>query len=321
MKRGFVYLFALSALLAMPSVAGAAKWNGVVVAKDGARQAFVTTSRGGTMRTVRAPARFASLRIGAKVVVRGLRLSDGTFRSQAVRRIGRSRLALLDAVVVRQNGNRGRTILSGGGTVFSMRGGEHHEPGDELQCLVKVKSHHLRAVDCEDTGHADAMKLEGIFLDAAEGVLRIAVLKRGLVIVKVPDGVEVPAYEPGDLVVLLVSVGEDGSFTLVSSRGDVGKDDDDGGVQYDDDGVSVVGMYKGVEAGLVYVRPEEGAKVACLVPEGADLNAFVLYEHVEMHCTLVEGKLVLASLESETASWPVDPDEPGEEEPDEEPEV
>ena len=177
MKRGFVYLFALSALMAMPSVAAAAKWNGVVVAKDGARQAFVTTSRGGTMRTVRAPARFASLRIGAKVAVRGLRLSDGTFRSQGVRKLGRSKLALLDAVVVRQNGNRGRTILSGGGTVFSMRGGEHHEPGDELECLVKVKTHHLRAVDCEDKGHADAMKLEGIFLDASEGVLRIAVLE------------------------------------------------------------------------------------------------------------------------------------------------
>lgn len=301
--------------MALPSVTAAAKWNGVVVAKDGARQAFVTASRGGTMRTVRAPGRFGSLRVGAKVAVRGLRLSDGTFRSQSVRKLGRSKLALLDAVVVSQRGNRGRTILSGGGTVFSMRGGEHHEPGDEVECLVKVKSGHLRAVDCEETGHADAMKLEGIFLDASDGVLRIAVLKRGLVIVNVPDGVEVPAYEPGDLIVLLVSIGEDGSFTLVSSRGDVGEDDDDGGVEYDEDGVVVVGMYKGVEAGLIYVRPEEGAKVACLVPEGADLSGFVLYEEVEMECTLVEGELVLASLESETASWPVDPEEPADEEP------
>jgi hypothetical protein len=307
MKRGLVYLVALSALMALPSVAGAARWNGVVVAKDGARQAFVTASRGGTVRTVRSPARFASLRIGAKVAVRGLRLSDGTFRSHSVRKIGRSKLAFLDAVVVRQRGNRGRTILSGGGTVFSMRGGEHHEPGDEVECLVKVRNGSLKAVDCDETGHADAMKLEGIFLDASEGVLRIAVLKRGLVIVNVPDGVEVSAYEPGDLIVLLVSIGEDGSFTLVSSRGDVGKDDDDGGVEFDEDGVVVVGMYKGVEAGLVYVRPEAGVKVACLVPEGADLSAFVLYEEVEMQCTLVEGDLVLASLESETASWPVDP--------------
>lgn len=187
-----------------------------------------------------------------------------------------------------------------------MRGGEHHEPGDEVECLVKVKSGHLRAADCEDTGHADAMKLEGIFLDSSDGVLRIAVLKRGLVIVNVPDGVDVSAYEPGDLVVLLVSIGEDGSFTLVSSRG---------GVEYDEGGVVVVGMYKGVEAGLVYVRPEEGAKVACLVPEGADLSDFVLYEEVEMHCTLVEGELVLASLDSETASWPVEAEEPADEEP------
>ncbi|HYM64051.1 MAG TPA: hypothetical protein VES61_05170 [Gaiellaceae bacterium] len=309
MKRGFVYLVALAALMALPSVAAAAKWNGVVVAKDRARQAFVTASPGGTLRTVRAPARFGSLRVGAKVAVRGLRLSDGTFRSRSVRRLGRSKLALLDAVVVRQRGNRGRTILSGGGTVFSMRGGEHHDPGDEVECLVRVKAGHLRAVDCEETGHADAMKLEGIFLDASDGVLRIAVLKRGLVIVNVPDGVEVPTYEPGDLVVLLVSIGEDGSFTLVSSRGDVGKDDDDGGVEFDDDGVVVVGMYKGVEAGRVYVRPDEGAKVSCVVPEGADLSGFVLYEEVEMHCTLLEGELVLASLESETASWPVDPEE------------
>jgi len=313
MKRGFVYLVALSALLALPSVAAAAKWNGVVVAKDGARHAFVTASPGGTMRTVRAPARFGSLRVGAKVAVRGLRLSDGTFRSRSVRRLGRSKLALLNAVVVRQRGYRGRTILSGGGTVFSMRGGEHHEPGDEVECLVRVKAGHLRAVDCEQTGHADAMKLEGIFLDASAGVLRIAVLKRGLVIVNVPDGVEVPTYEPGDLVVLLVSIGEDGSFTLVSSRGDVGKDDDDGGVEFDDDGVVVVGMYKGVETGRVYVRPDEGAKVSCLVPEGADLSGFVLYEEVEMHCTLLEGELVLASLESETASWPADSEETEEE--------
>ena len=50
------------------------------------------------------------------------------------------------------------------------------------------------------------------------------------------------------------------------------------------------------------MRPEEGAKVSCLVPEGADLSGFVLYEEVEMHCTLVAGELVLASLESESAS-------------------
>ena len=71
-----------AALAAVPGMAQAAGWKGVVVAKDPARKVVVTASQGGTVRTVRAGARVA---VGARVTVQAAAMADGTFRGQQMR--------------------------------------------------------------------------------------------------------------------------------------------------------------------------------------------------------------------------------------------
>jgi hypothetical protein len=311
MRRSLILALTLLVVAAVPTAASAAEWRGVVVAKDSGRHALVTSSRG-KVRTLRAPGRFDGVRVGHRVAARGTRLADGTFRSRGLHRIGRAHTVLLHVTVVKQQGRRGRTIVSGGGTVFAIRGGDEHEVGDELDCRVEIKRNgRLKALDCEEAGHADVLELEGIFLDAGEGVLRLAVLRRGLVVVTVPDGVELPEYEPGDLIEIIVSVGPDGSFVLVSAQHDEGEHEDDDGVEHRDDGLVVEGVLVGVADGVVQVSPGEGATaLSCAVPEGADLSAFAPGDEVRMRCEYEDDDtLVLVKLRSETALWPSE-DEP-----------
>lgn len=299
MKRGLVFALAFAVVATAPTAASAAKWRGVVVAKDPGRKVVVTASRG-TMRTLRAPGRFQALRIGNRIVARGVRLADGTFRSQGVRRVGRSRAARLHVTVVKQQGNMGRTIVSGGGTVFALRGGRHYEVGDELDCLVRINPvGRLHALACDEIGHASSLELEGIFLDASDGLLRLAVLHRGLVTVTVPDDVELPDYEAGDLIEILVSVEEDGSLTLVSSQGDEGERHDGDGVDFHDGMLIVEGTYVGSVDGSVSVQPgDDAAPVSCLVPESADLSGFSAGDEVRLRCLLVDGAYQLDRLKS-----------------------
>ncbi len=326
MRRGLVLGLTLLVGAVLPTAASAADWRGVVVAKDSARDALVTSS-GGTLRTLRAPGRFSSVRVGSRIAARGARLADGTFRSRGLQRIGRRETAVVHVTVVRQQGNRGRTIVSGGGTVFALRGGDEHEVGDELDCIVEIKpSGRLKALDCEETGQADVLELEGIFLDAGEGILRLAVVKRGLVVVTVPDGMELPEYEAGDLIEIVVSVDAEGSFVLVAAQYDEGKDDDGDGVEHDDDGLVVEGVLVGIVDGVVEVSPGEGTTaVSCVAPLEADLSAFEAGDEVRMLCAYADDDtLVLVKLKSESARWPAEDEheclaegcEPGEEEPD-----
>jgi hypothetical protein len=72
MRRALIVAAALAALVAVPTGA-AASFTGVTVAKDAKRKAAVVVS-GRLVRTVRAQSRFAGLRVGQQITVRGSRL-------------------------------------------------------------------------------------------------------------------------------------------------------------------------------------------------------------------------------------------------------
>ena len=88
MKRFLAIATFATAAVMLTGTAGAATFKGVVVSKDAKRKALVTASPG-AVRTVRAPARFAHVKVGQRVAGNARRLSDGTFRAQSLRIVGR----------------------------------------------------------------------------------------------------------------------------------------------------------------------------------------------------------------------------------------
>lgn len=316
MKR-FALLFAAAVaviVIALPATAGAATFRGVVIAKDSARKALVTASGNGTVRTVRVHAGFKRIAVGRLVVVRAAKLPDGTFSASSVKRLGKTRRAHVRGTVVRKLG--ARLIMSAGGSVFALRirgktgaseGAGGLQPGDKVDCDAKLKNGGLEAGanDIDEIGHDDQLVLEGIYLNTAEdGTIELAVVHRGRVFVTVPEGMDVPAFSPGDEIALEVTINADGSFTLVNAD-----NEDDGGDDSGDDGggiskeeFSVVGILASVTAQAVAVKVEGHVEpVRCDVPAEFDLAGFAAGQRVYMSCKYTDGHFVLLMLKQKDA--------------------
>src|SRR4029079_19230870 len=155
-----------------------------------------------------------------------------------VRRIGKARGTHVRGTVVRQLA--GRLVMSAGGSVFALRlagkqgasEGSGLSPGDRVDCHVRFKGGNpeTRNGDVDKIGHDGQLVLEGIYLSTDEnGTIELAVIHKGRVFVSVPADVEVPDFQAGDEVALVVTVEDDGSFTLVKgeSENEPGDGDDD----------------------------------------------------------------------------------------------
>lgn len=309
-KRSLL-LAAVVTAAAIPGTAGGANWKGVVIAKDPARKAVVTASPTGVVRTLRAPGKVRALRIGQRLVVRGRALADGTFAARRVRVVGRARAARVRAVVVEHQVKRARLIVSAGGTVFALRWGrvralaaaqaEILQPGDQIVAQVAVEPGAVPAAEqVQEVGHVDLLELEGIFLEASETTLQLAIVHRGRVDIALPAGTSLPELTAGDEVALVVSVGEDGAFALVAIQTDEGEDADGHGVDLDEEEeeIEVDGVVTSLDP--LTVLPGDGATpVVCEAAEGVSLAGVDLGDVVEIECELVDGRFVLAELEVE----------------------
>jgi hypothetical protein len=234
--------FAIAAIAAVYAApAGAATWQGVVVAKDPSRKAVATASPGGVVRTVRAPGRFAGLRIGRRFVVRARPLGDGTFAAAGLRALRPARAARVRAVVVQHRA--GRYLVSAGRSTFALRSGARSlaatsssRPGDVIDAVVSIAQGGLTATQVTTVGRVATVRIEGIVVEASPTTIRLVVARAGFVTVTVPAGLthRIVAF---DQVELRVAVGVDGSFTLVSGRieADQADDDDDDDDEDDDD--------------------------------------------------------------------------------------
>ena len=304
MRRILVALAATAALALPASAAAGTSWSGVVVAKDGARKAVVTASAGGKLRTLRAPGRYGSLRVGQRLSVGAAALADGTFHAQRVRVTGRVAKARLSAVLVRYQRGLGRYVVSGGGTVFALRAravrrtagaGDQPKPGDRIAADVSISGGTVSTTGVTTTGHASTIELEGIFTGLSGATLQLAVVHRGLVGVAIPAGASLPALVPGDQIELVVSVGADGGFTLVALDGD--DRDDDGLEQQEDEEIEVEG--KLVSLAPLTVQPEHGSALTCVVPAGISLAGLAVGMAVEIECEQTASGLVLTEIEVE----------------------
>ena len=318
MKRFALLLAAAVAAIAvaLPATAGAATFHGVVIAKDSARKALVTASRNGTVRTVRVRAGFKRVSVGRLVAVRAAQLPDSTFSASAVRRLGKARHVHVHGTVVSKLG--ARLVLSAGGSIFALRvrgkaGASEDaglQPGDEVDCDARVKHGGLEARqgDIDEVGHADQLVLEGIYLDTTEdGVIELAVVHRGRVLVSVPEGWTSRRSRPGDEIALVVSIGEGGAFTLVKAENEDDNDNDDGDGGMSKGEFAVVGTLAAVTDEAVAVKVEHRPKpVRCGVPDGFDLSGFEVGQRVYMSCKYGDGHFVLLQLKKKVDPPPAD---------------
>lgn len=304
MRKAFV-LGALGLSLVLPGAADAARFGGVVVAKDAKRQAVVVASRA-SVRTVRAGRAFARLRVGNRVVVNATRRPDGTFDAGAVRPSGRAGSVRFVAIVVQQQRALGRLIVSSGGSVFgvgtrrsaSNAAGGGLTAGARVRVQAAVSPSGLKAAQVKETGRAKLVELEGIFLNTTESGFDLAVLERGLVHIDVPEGAVLPDFEAGDQVSMVVLIGRDGSFTFIRGLEEGDKEKDKGKRPREGE-LEAQGVLAVKAPFAVTVRREDGTKVECAVPAGLDLGIFRVGEHVKLHCVTREDRLVLVKIRSE----------------------
>jgi hypothetical protein len=321
MKRLLLLLVTSIAALAvvLPATAGAATFRGAVVAKDAARKALVTATKDGTVRTVRLHSNFNRFRVGSTVAVRGVKLPDGTYSAAAVRRLGKARATHVRGTVVRQLA--GRLVMSAGGSVFALRltgkkaaaEGGGFKPGDRVDCDVRFRGGNpeTHTGDVDKVGHDGQLVLEGIYLSTDEqGTIELAVVHKGRVFVSVPEDVEVPDFQAGDEVALVVTVEDDGSFTLVKgeSENDPGEGDDDGGVDIGKEQFSVPGVLSAIGADGLSVKVQERAEpVRCTFKAGSvDLSGFKVGDWVYVTCKYAEGRFVLVDIKHKDAPPPAD---------------
>jgi len=197
MKRILLPALAIAAVLALPATASA--FRGVAVAKNPARHTVVVASKGGLVRTVRAPGHLAAVRVGSRVSYTARRLADGTFRAGTLHASGRVSRAVLRGVIVRNQARLHRLLLSAGGSVFSVRApargfASHrdHRPGEKVEVRVRIERGGLGAVSIVTLGQASTLELEGIFLSVNGDQLRLAVEHRGEVFITIPAGFQLP---------------------------------------------------------------------------------------------------------------------------------
>lgn len=313
---------ALVAATALPAGASAATVTGTVVAKDAQRGTVATASRAGAVRTLRLRAsHLRRARVGARLRASASRLADGTYSVSRVRFTGRARSARVRAAVVRRDARLRRYLVSSGGSVFAIPTPRRARAsagaigaGDVIVATLAIDGGRLESEDVDDVGDAGAIELEGIFLDATADTLRLAVERRGLVEVAIPAGMTLPAIAAGDEIELLVTIGADGAFTLVSVGHDEGEHGDDDGMEFDEeDGeLEIEGVISSLSETEVGVQAGEGSPpVVCAIPAGVSLEGFAVGDEVEAECRLDGDAFVLSELESETREVEVGEDEQG----------
>src|SRR4029078_448872 len=211
MKRFLAFVAFAAVAAALTGTADAARFKGVVVAKDAKRKALVTATSKGGVRTVRTR-RYGAFRIGQRVLIKGTRRPDATWTGSLVRAVGKASNVKFSGVVVASASSR--MIVSAGGSVFALRltglgtpgltNDGHFDAGDKVDVDADVKQGHIEAGsrDIDRTGHVESLVLAGIFLLTKGDVFDMAVVHRGLVHVSVPEEMVLPEFKPGDQIVV-----------------------------------------------------------------------------------------------------------------------
>lgn len=234
-------IFAL--VLATPAPAAAATVKGVVVAKNPLRKAVVVAAPNGSLRTV-ATSAWKSTRIGSRVLANARALQDGTFSARGFRVTGRVGKARVRAVVVKHERSSHRYLVSGGGSVFSLRysgrtlaaaSAEPAQPGAQILATVDTTGATPQTQQLTQVGQVGRLRVEGIVMELSGSTIKLVVPEVGFVTLTVPAGFDLTKLKVFDQVRVELSVGTGGSFTVLSLQGKRGSIGTGTGSQNDDD--------------------------------------------------------------------------------------
>jgi hypothetical protein len=323
-RWGVILVASAATAVGIPGGAEAATIKGTVVAKDAKRGTIAAATRSGAIRTLRTSSA-SRVRVGKRLTANVTRRGDGTYTVKNVKwGRGAAKRARVRGTVVQRSAKR--YLISAGGSTFavakrrsakaSASAVRTAQAGDVVIADVELGDDGASCDDVKPVGQADKIEIEGIFLDFKDGVMRLGVERKGLVEIKVPEGMQVSA-QPGDEVELIASIAEDGTFTLVAlhsddENDDHGDDDDDHGFEFDsEDGeLDIEGVITQLSATSITVSAGPDAVVVCTVPAGTDLTGFAVNDAVEMECAALEdGTFELRKLESDTREVEVGEDD------------
>lgn len=322
----------------------AAAVSGVVVARDAARGTLVTAAPGGAVRTLRTSGA-ARVRVGERISARASARADGTFEAagRIVRR-GTAAQARVRATVVKRDA--GGYLLSAGSSTFAIRAGDARAArtgrpatartgtatpssprvGDLVVARLRLGGGAPLETSLRTIDETRVLELEGILTEIADGTLRIAVARHGLVTVAVPAGLTVGA-RVGDEVEALVSVADDDTLTLVALTTDEeddappapdtpgapgGDDDDDRGLDFDvEEGeVELVGVLGALSDSELTVAADATTSLTCSIPAGTPVTGVAVGDLVELECRLLDGGgFALLSIEAEDRASAPDGDD------------
>ena len=303
---------ALAVGLLLPALAQAGTVRGTVVAKQAKRHVLVVASRHRDVESARVSTRqLRDTRLGARLVLTGKRLADGSLHVSHMRRLGQAKHAALSAVVIKARPRR--LLLAGGGSAFSIRlshgarvlasaAGVH--PGQKVDAEVEFSDGQTVGHDVQGNGDAAVIDFSGVvtaidassFTVSSDGISTVVQLPAGAIlppIVQVGSEVEVVASISGS------------TLTLTTIKLDDESSQENGGSNVDDQGqVEAEGFVTALDSGSITVQPGDNASpVTFAIPTGfAVPGGLIVGSVVEARGDMENSVLTLTRIELKDAN-------------------
>jgi hypothetical protein len=293
--------------LVVPALAQAGTVRGTVVAKQSGRHVLVVATARRDVESARVSARqLRGTRLGARVVLSGKRLADGSLRVARLRRLGQAERAGLAAVVIKAKARR--LLLAGGGSAFSIRlshgprvpasaAGVH--PGQKVEAEVEFSHGEPVGRDVHENGDATLIGFSGVV--TAIDATSFTVSDDGIsTVVQLPAGVVLPSIvQVGSEVEVVASI-SGSTLTLTSIKLDDESSQDNGGSEVDDQGqVEAEGFVTALDSSSITIQPGDNASpVTLAIPTGFTLpSGLILGSVVEARGDMEDNALTLTRIE------------------------
>jgi hypothetical protein len=301
---------AVVAALIAPALAHAGTVRGTVVAKQANRHVLVVATRHRDVESARVSLRQLRMTgLGARIVMTGKRLADGTLHVARMRRLGQSKQARFSAVVIKAKARR--LLLAGGGSAFSIhlsRGtrllasSTSVHSGQKINADVQFANGQTVGRDVQEAGDAALIDFSGEV--TAIDPSSITISSDGIsTVVQLPSGVVLPPTVQVGSQVEVVAAISGSTLTLTTIKLDDESSQDNGGSSVDDQGqVEAEGFVSALDSSSITIQPGDNATPATFaIPTGFTLpSGLVVGSVVEARGYMENDTLTLTRIELKT---------------------
>jgi hypothetical protein len=307
MLKMTIALAAAAAALMAPALAQAGTVRGTVVARQAHRGVLVVALRHGDVMSARVSRRqLRGTPLGARLVIVGKRLADGSLHVTKMRRLGQAKRADVQVVVLKSKDRR--LLVAGGGAAFSIR----LRPGTRL--LASTAGVRPGAKVNADVGFSDGSDVGDTVQTAGQSPLidfsgvvsaidstSFTVSDDGIsTVIQLPAGAVLPPLvQVGSEVEVVASI-SGSTLTLTTIELDGDSAGNDGGSRVDDQNqMEAEGFVTALDAGSITIQPGDNASPATFtIPTGFSLpSGLAAGSMVEARGEMVNGVLTLTRIE------------------------